>query len=165
MDVRERIAAGQDQVMAVQHAVQAVLERRARTDHPPAMRDQRSQFAHVHRRHPHFGDQPGRQQARQHHHIDLVGLDARLGDQRDLGRVGDEDALDEGTRHIVEVPRIGRRFDPHDIGWLEMRLGPLGPVAQLDATRRQHDLLLGVDAADHQVVLMQVDAQIAFDQR
>ena len=83
--------------------------------------------------------------------------------QRDPGGIGDDDALHEGTRHIVEVPRIGGGFDHDDIGQLQMRLGPLRPVAQFDPARRQHDFLLRIDAADHQVVLVQVNAQIAFD--
>ncbi len=140
------------------------------------MRPQRPQFAHRRRGHPDRGNQVRGRQARQFQDVAGIGLDPRLGDPGHLAGSGHEQLTDEGpglthavqshgrlrTAPVVEVPRVRRGFDHQHLGLREMRWGPLRPAIQINATRRQHHGLMGVDATNHQIVLVQIHGQVTF---
>jgi hypothetical protein len=92
------------------------------------MGEQRAQVTDVSRRHPHLGEHVGAQQLGQGQHIDLVGLDARGGDQFDLGRMCHDRAADQGDEQVVDRPGVGGGLDHDGVAVKQIGLRPLRPA-------------------------------------
>ena len=149
-------------MVALQQGAQPVLGPGLLANQALAMVDQRSQFPHVCRWHPHRRDHADGQQLGQGHRIFLVGLDQSGGDQLDLGRMADHHPRHQRFEQVVNVPRIGGRFQNHLVGRAQMFFGPALELGQTDLARWQHHLLIGVDRPDHHVMFVDIQAHIAF---
>ena len=62
-------------------------------------------------RHPDLRQEAACVQPRQHGRVNDIGLDARLGDQTHLARIGDRDPTDMGPDHLRYRCRVAGRFD------------------------------------------------------
>jgi hypothetical protein len=105
---------------------------------------------------PDLGDEVGGEQPGEGHGIDLVGLDPSGGDEFDQTWVGDDDLGDERGYLVVEIPGVGSGLDNQDIGGFEIDSSPLGPGGELDWTGREDGLELGIDAANDDVILVEI---------
>ena len=95
-------------------------------------------------------------------HVALVSLDTRGRNDFDQPWVGDDDAPNQGRDLIVERPGVGGRFDDECIRRAQVFGAPQCPLAEVEAARRQNDLLLRVDAARDQVMLVDVEGEVTF---
>ena len=111
------------------------------------MRQQTARFADFDGRHPDFGDEVGRQQFGQGERIYLVGLHPRAGDEFHQARIGNQRLADPRRDLVVEVPGVGGGLHHQRIGRFQVRLRPARPGVQLNAPRREHHFLPGIDAA------------------
>jgi hypothetical protein len=70
-------------------------------------------------------------------------------------------ASDQRDEQIIDDPGIGGGLDHDRIGGVQIGRCPIRPAMQFDTTRREHDALVGIDAADHQIVFVDVDGDLA----
>lgn len=116
----KRITLWGDEIVALQHAMQAIGGLGAGARQAQAVRHQLAQLAHGLRGHPDFGNEIEGQELGQHAHIALVGLDEGRADQLDVGRVGDHHRAGVARCLVIERPGVGRGFDDHLVGGLEV---------------------------------------------
>jgi hypothetical protein len=91
----------------------------------------------------------------------VPGLDARVGDQLDLGRMRHNRAADQSDQQVVDRPGIGRGFDHNGIRALEIGLRPGGPARELEAAGREDNPFVGINASNHEIVFVDVDGDVA----
>lgn len=144
------------------HAVESIARHRAHLDQTSPMRKERAEFAHLQRRHPHFGNQIRGQQSCQMQHVAVVGLDAGTRDHLDETRMGDDGASGVRDDLVEEGPGIGGGFEDDGVGGVELLRVPQRPLAQVQPTRRQDHLLLCIDPAHDDVVLVNVEGEVTF---
>src|SRR5574337_850901 len=96
-------------------------------------------------------------------HITMVGLDARAGNHFDQSWVRHHTPPNARCDLIVEGPSVGGRFENKGVGGMEMLGTPHRPLAEIEATRGHHDLLLCVDAAGDKIVLVNIEREIALE--
>ena len=88
------------------------------------MGQQRTQVAHMLGRNPNLGKHVGTQQLSQGQHIDFVSLDRRVGNQLDLGGVGDNHTSNQRDHLIIDQPSIGGGLKHDGISGKQIGLGP-----------------------------------------
>jgi hypothetical protein len=110
-----------------------------------------------------LGKHVGTQQLGQGEHINFVSLDTSGGDEFHLGWMDDHGTADQGDDLVVDCPGIGGGLKHHLVGGEQIGLSPGQPARELDLVRLEHDTLLGVDRANHEVVLVNVDGNEALD--
>jgi hypothetical protein len=93
----------------------------------------------------------------------FVGLDGRRRDELDVVGVGDRDAGNERLDEVVDEPGVGGGLQDDGVGGFEVLGGPLLEPGEGDAPGREDDLLVGVDGARDQVVLVEVEGYEAVD--
>jgi len=116
----KRIAARQFKRLAMQNAVEAILDGGALFDEGAPMSQQGAEFADVAGWDPHFGDEISGEEFGEADGIVFVGFDGGVCDPLDLKGVGDDDTLDEGSEEVVEPPGVAGGFEDDDIGGVEM---------------------------------------------
>jgi len=162
----KRIAARQFKRLAMQNAVEAILDGGALFDEGTSVCQQGAEFADVEGRNPHFGNEVGGEEFGEADGIVFVGFDGGVCDPLDLKGVGDDDALDEGSEEIVEPPGVAGGFEDDDIGGVEMGGCPSRELVEVNAARGwQDESLLGIDGGDDGQVFVQVNADKARDGR
>ena len=107
------VRAGRHQVR-VQDRLDDRLQPRPLTDDLIAARDLPPQRQGALVRHPDLRQEAAGVEPRQHGRVDDIGLDARLGDQTHLARIGDHDPPDMGADHLRHRRRVAGRLD-HDV--------------------------------------------------
>jgi len=116
----ERIAAWQFDLLAMENAVETILDGGALFDESAPMSQQGAEFADVEGWNPHFRNEISGEEFGEADGIVFVGFDSGVCDPFDLKRVGDHDALDEGREEVVEPPGVAGGFEDDDIGGVEM---------------------------------------------
>ncbi len=155
----KRLAWRQHAIVTVQDRMQAVADLRALVDEPLAMTDERSQFAHMHRRHPDCRHQVGSEQMGQFDGITRVSFDTGSRNQLDGQRMRHRDRADQGLQLIVEQPSIGSGFHDHCIRGAQMGACPGREGFETKTTWRQDDLLVGIDRSHHQILAVAMEAR------
>ena len=128
----ERIAAWQFDLLAMENAVEAVLDGGALFDESAPMSQQGAEFADVAGRDPHFRNKISGEEFGEADGIVFVGFDSGVCDPFDLKGVSDDDALDEGREEVVEPPGVAGGFEDDDIGGVEMGGCPGGEVVEVN---------------------------------
>jgi hypothetical protein len=146
-------------IVAVEDAVEAVASSGGHLNQLSTMGHESPQLSHMHRRHPNFRDEIGGQEVSQAEHIVSVGFDACFSDPLDLRGMSDDHSLHQGNDLIVDIPGVGGGFEDDGIRGEQVGLGPSRPLLQGDTPRVEYHLLAGVDAADNEIVLVQVESQ------
>ena len=67
-----------------------------------------------------------------------------------------EVSLYSGGKKIVECPGIGGGFDSELVVRIEVSLCPSGDMFELDTLWLEHNILLGIDGPDHDIVAVQI---------
>src|SRR5262245_20813814 len=112
-------------------------------------------------RNPNLWEHVGPQKVRQGEYIDLVGLDTSFSNQFDLGGMHDNRATDQRGEQVVDRPGIGGRLNHDCISGKQIGLRPLRPAREFNPARWKHDALMGINATNHEVVLVDVDGDVA----
>lgn len=152
----EGFASRREQVVREQHRPQPVAGLDPLLDQPAPIPVKRPQLTHLHRWHPHAGQHPRREQACQRQRVARIGLDQGLGDQRDLHRVGHRDRGHQRHQQVVHLPGIDGRLQRDHVGSSQVFANPDLEVLEVDAPRREDDLLLAVDSRDGGIASMHV---------
>lgn len=138
-------------VVAVQHRVQAVLSDGAQAAHLAPLAGQDAQVADVIIRHPDAVQHPGGQQLGQGLGGFFVRLHLRLDDGLDVLGMDDQDVEGLGGEQVVDLPGVSGHLDGYRIGVVDLALDPALEILPLDAARTVDDLLLRVHGhRDHE---------------
>jgi hypothetical protein len=92
----------------------------------------------------------------------LVSLHPGLGNEFDFHGIGYDHPAHIGPSLIVKVPGVDGGFDDECVGRKQILFRPSWPGFQLHTPGLEHHDLLSIDAADHHILLMQVNGQIPF---
>ena len=149
--------------MPVQQAVQPVLGCRAMGDQSPPVSNQGAQVAHRVRGHPDLGNDVSRQQPGQGEGVNLVCLDKGGGDQLDAIGMGHHSLCHQRRDQVVYMPGVGGGFDDHRVGGSQVSRDPARKAGEGHPARTKDRLLLGVDGAGDDVVLVHVESDEAVD--
>ena len=145
---------GRQDVMAVQHRVQAVLGDGTQLGHLAALRSEDAQIADVVVGHPDAVQHACREQLGQGLGGFLVGLDLGVDDSLDVLWMDDQHVGGVGIEQVVDLPGVGGHFDDDRIGGMDLALDPGLEVLPADSPGTVDHLLLGVYRhGDHEVLV------------
>jgi hypothetical protein len=113
-------------------------------------------------RDPYFRDEVCCQKMRQAQHVVAIGFHACFRDPLNLRGMSDDHTVRQGEDQIVDMPGIRGGFDDDIVRGQELGFSPSVELLQGYAARVEHDLLEAVDAADNEIMLMQIKSEIAF---
>src|SRR6188474_2865460 len=125
------------------------------------MREECAQVTNMEWWYPHLRQHIGAQELGEGQHVDFVGLDARLGNQLDLGWMSNQHASDQANQLVIHRPSVGGGLKHNCIGGEQLGLCPGKEAVELDLTWLEHDPLLAVNGANHQIALVDVDGDEA----
>ena len=133
-------ADGRLDVVAVQHGMQPILDRRHQVDVLAALLDNGAQIAHLLIRHPDAGQEAGRVQLGEGQRGFLVVHHARLNNQSHMRRMHDRDGMDERLKEIVDLPGVRRHFQDDRVLAGQVLLSPGFDLTNRDALRAEDRL-------------------------
>jgi hypothetical protein len=156
MHQRKNLAVRWHDLVAMEQTAEPVLGRASLLDQLASMGNQRPQLAHRGRWDPDSRHRIGDQEFGQPERIASIGFNGERHFRLGLRGIGNHHTSNQWLEQVVNVPGIGRRFQHDLIGWTEMALCPAFKLRKEDPTRCEHNLLLGVECSNHDVVLMEV---------
>ena len=145
-------------VVAIEGAMELVLEAGLLLDQLVAMGDEGAKFAHRFGGYPDLRDEIGGQEPGRSQGVVGVGLDNSGSDPFDLQGIGDHTATDQGGQQVVDEPGVARRLQHEGILGAQVAFGPLGQVVQRDAPGLEEHLLAGIHSGHDHVILVEVEA-------
>ena len=148
--------------MAVEQAVQAVANHRAGLDQPLTGQYQSAQFAHKHRRNPHFRDNVCDQQPYQPFEIILISLHARFGDLPHGSGMCHHCARYQRRDDVVDIPTIRGGLDHDRVPRTQIRRCPLLKFSDLDPPRLEGPFLDGIHPTCQHIFFVEVERDASF---